>query len=97
MKKATELLRELIGEQTFVVEDHESNRFNFFGLIEVIPEFVQEFKNVAVWDLTEDLPEDVKRALEVMAENDVEMNDFTGIITFDRDDITYYVLVGEQE
>lgn len=97
MKKATELLRELIGEQTFVVEDHESNRFNFFGLIEVIPEFVQEAKNVVEWDLTEDLPEDVKRAIEVMAENDVEMNDFTGIVRFENDDITYYVLVWEQE
>lgn len=90
---------ELIGEQTYVVVDHESNRFNFFGLIEVIPEFVQDVKNVAVWDLTEDLPEDVQRAIDVMAENDVEMNDFTGIITFDRDrdGDTYYVLVWEQE
>lgn len=90
-------LENLIGEQTYVVVDHESNRFNFFGLIEVIPEFVQEFKNVAVWDLTKDLPDDVQRAIDVMAENDVELEDFTGIIRFERDDDTYYVLVWEQE
>jgi hypothetical protein len=97
MKTEMKILEKLIGEQTYVVVDHESNRFNFFGLIEVIPEFVQEFKNVAVWDLTEDLPDDVQRAIDVMAENDVELEDFTGIIRFERDDDTYYVLVWEQE
>lgn len=95
MKKATatELLRELIGEQTFVVEDHESNRFNFFGLIEVTPELVQEAVDVAGWNLTEDLPEDVKKAVDVMAENDVEMNDFTGIVRYENDDSIYYLLI----
>jgi hypothetical protein len=97
MKTEMKILEKLIGEQTYVVVDHESNRFNFFGLIEVIPEFVQEFKNVAVWDLTKDLPDDVQRAIDVMAENDVELEDFTGIIRFERDDDTYYVLVWEQE
>ena len=95
-KTEMKILEKLINEQTFVVVDHESNRFNFFGLIEVIPEFVQESKNVAMWNLTEDLPNDVKRAIEVMAE-DVELEDFTGIIRFERDDDTYYLLVWEQE
>lgn len=91
-----ELLTELIGEQTYVVVDHESNRFNFCGLVEVTPELVQEFKNVAVWDFAESLPRDVHRAIEVMAENDVIIEDFTGIVRYENDDITYYVLV-EQE
>ena len=105
MKTEMKILENLIGEQTYMVVDNESNRFNFcglievipFGLNEVIPEFVQEVKNVAVWDITEDLPEDVQRAIDVMAENDVEMNDFTGIVRYENDDITYYVLVWEQE
>jgi hypothetical protein len=94
--KTMELLTELIGEQTYMVVDNPSNRFNFCDLVEVTPELVQEFKNVAVWDLTKDLPDDVQRAIEVMAENDVELEDFTGIIRFERDDDTYYVLFIKQ-
>ena len=90
-------LENLINEQTYMVADSNRNRFNFFGLIEITPDFVQESKNVAEWDLTKDLPDDVQRAIDVMAENDVELEDFTGIIRFDRDDDTYYVLVWEQE
>jgi len=91
-----ETMELLINEQTYMVADNPSNRFNFFGLIEITPDFVQESKNVAEWDLTKDLPDDVQRAIDVMAENDVEMNDFTGIIRFERDDDTYYVLFIKQ-
>ena len=91
-----ETLKKMIGEHTYVVVDHESNRFNFFGVTEVIPELVQEAVDVAGWNLTEDLPNDVKRAIVVMEDNDVKLEDFTGIIRFERDDDTYY-LVWEQE
>ena len=90
-------LQNLIGDSTYMVADNPSNRFNFCGLIEVTPELAEMGEQAIVWDLTEDLPEDVQRAIDVMAENDVEMNDFTGIITFDRDDDTYYLLIWEQD
>ena len=75
-----------------MVTDNEANRFNFFGLIQVTPELVQEAGNVVVWDLTEDLPEDVQRALEVMAENSVSLDDYTGIVTIYTAEETYYLL-----
>lgn len=85
-------LEKLIAVQTYMVADNVSNRFNFFGLVGVTPELVQEPENVVEWDLTEDLPEDVQRAVFVMAENGVVLNDFTGVVTFDTDDDTYYLL-----
>jgi hypothetical protein len=84
-------LENLIGNSTYMVTDS-INRFNFFGLVEVTPELVQEPGNVVEWDLTEDLPEDVQRAVDVMAENSVVMDDYTGIVTFDTDEETYYLL-----
>ena len=85
-------LENLIAEQTYMVADSINNRFNFFGLIEVTSELVEESENVAEWDLTEDLPEDVQKAVNVMAENSVVMDDYTGIVTFDTDEETYYLL-----
>ena len=85
-------LENLIGNSTYMVTDSINNRFNFFGLIEVTPELVEESENVVEWDLAEDLPEDVHRALEVMAENSVSLEDYTGVVTFDHDDGTYYLL-----
>lgn len=85
-------LENLIGNSTYMVTDNVSNRFNFFGLIEVTPELVQGSKNIVEWSLTEDLPEDVKRALAVMAENSVVMDDYTGVVTFDTAEETYYLL-----
>jgi len=85
-------LEKLLPEQTYMVTDNVSNRFNFFGLIEVTPELVQEAENVVEWDLTEDLPEDVQKAVKVMAENSVSLNDFTGVATFTCADATYYLL-----
>ena len=85
-------LENLIGDSTYMVTDNVSNRFNFFGLIEVTPELVQEAENVVEWDLTEDLPEDVQRAVFVMAENSAVMEDCTGVVTFDTAEETYYLL-----
>jgi len=85
-------LEKLIGDSTYMVADNPSNRFNFFGLIEVTPEIVQEAKNAIEWDLAEYVPRDVHRALEVMAENSVVMDDYTGVVTFDTDEETYYLL-----
>lgn len=88
-----ENLKKTIGEHTFLVIDNNRNRFNFSGLIEVTPELAEMSEHAIAWDLTEDLPDDVRRAIDVMAENDVELEDFTGIIRFERDDDTCYVLV----
>lgn len=85
-------LKNLIGDSTYLVTDNVSNRFNFFGLIEVTPEIVQETENAVEWNLAEELPEDVQRAANVMAENSVVLDDFTGIVTFDDGDSTYYLL-----
>jgi len=85
-------LQNLIGDSTYMVADNPSNRFNFFGLIEVTPELAEMGEQAIVWALTEDLPEDVQRAIYVMTENSVVMDDYTGIVTFDYDDDTYYLL-----
>jgi len=86
------ILENLIGNSTYMVTDSENNRFNFFGLIEVTPELVEEAENVVEWDLTADLPEDVQKAVCVMAENSVSLNVFPGVVTFDTDEETYYLL-----
>lgn len=88
-------LKNLIGDQTYQVIDNEANRFNFFGLVEVdqaLVEIAKNAENYAEWSLGEELPEDVQRAANVMAENDVTLNEFTGIVTFDDGDATYYFL-----
>lgn len=85
-------LENLIGNSTYMVTDNEANRFNFFGLIEVTPELVEDAENVVEWALTEDLPEDVQKALAVMAKNSVVLEDYTGVVTFDHHDDTYYLL-----
>jgi len=88
-------LEKLIGNSTYVVTDSINNRFNFFGLVEVdlcfgpmagFPEGATE------WDLADSLPEDVQRAVDVMAENSVPLDDFTGVATFGTGEETYYLL-----
>lgn len=88
-------LEKLIGDSTYMVVDHESNRFNFCDLVYIDNQLVEAAKDGIEYNLKQPStqPEDVKRAIDVMAENDVEMNDYTGIVTFDSDDDTYYVLV----
>jgi len=88
-------LEKLIGDSTYVVVDNLSNRFNFIGLITIAEDTfgdaVNTAENVAEWSLTENLPEDVQRAVDVMVENGVVLDDFTGVVTFDYD-LTYYLL-----
>jgi hypothetical protein len=88
-------LEKLINEQVYMVADHNTNRFNFIGLItlseDAFGDAVNTAENVAEWSLTENLPEDVQRAVDVMVENGVVLDDFTGVVTFDYD-LTYYLL-----
>lgn len=95
MKKA---LKNLIGDQTYKVVDNPDNRFNFFGLVQIDSSLLDIAKTAQYyteWSLTGSLPEDVKRAIAVMAENGVDMEGFTGVVTFtDREGVedTYYLL-----
>jgi hypothetical protein len=92
-------LENLIGDHTYVVVDHESNRFNFCDLVYIDNQLVEAAKDGVEFDLKEQslLPEDVQRAIDVMAENDVELEDYTGIIRYENDDITYYLLLWEEQ
>lgn len=91
-------LRNLIGEQTYKVVDNPENGFNFFGLVVVEGRLLKIAENAEYyteWSLTDDLPEDVGRAINVMAENGADIVNFTGIITFtDNEGVedTYYLL-----
>lgn len=88
-------LKNLIGDWTYQVIDEAANRFNFFGLVEVdqnLIEIAEKAETYTEWSLGEDLPEDVQRAADVMVENDVLLGEFTGIVTFDDGDSTYYLL-----
>lgn len=85
-------LRNLIGNSTYMVADSETNRFNFFGLVEVDGNLLENTEDCTEWDLTEDLPEDVEKAITVMVGNDVPIKDYTGIVTFDYENYTYYLL-----
>jgi len=85
-------LENLINEWTYQVIDQESNRFNFCGLVDIDEALVEDAKNGTEYELTDLLPEDVKRAVDTMIENDVKIADFTGIVRFEIDDTTYYIL-----
>ena len=89
-----ETMELLINEQTYMVADNPSNRFNFCDLVYIDNQLVEAAKDGVEFDLEQSLlPDDVQRAIEVMEDNDVELEDFTGIIRFERDDDTYYLLV----
>jgi len=92
------ILEKLIGDSTYMVTDHEANRFNFCGLLYIDNQLVEAAKAGIEFDLKQQslLPEDVKLAIETMITNDVIIEDFTGIVRYENDDITYYVLVWEQ-
>lgn len=85
-------LENLINEKTYQVIDQVSNRFNFCDLVDIDEELVEDAKNGTEYELTELLPEDVKRAVDTMITNGVIIEDFTGIVTFENDDTTYYLL-----
>ena len=91
-------LQNLIGEQTYKVVDNPDNRFNFFGLVVVegrLLKIAENSEDYTEWAFTDDLPEDVGRAINVMAENGGDIASFTGVVTFtDREGVedTYYLL-----
>lgn len=91
-------LQNLIGDQTYKVVDNPDNRFNFFGLVQIDSSLLDIAKTAQYyteWSLTGSLPEDVRRAVNVMAENGADVANFTGIITFgDFEGVedTYYLL-----
>ena len=85
-------LENLINEKTYQVIDQVSNRFNFCGLVEIDEQLLEDASYAEEFDLNEQLPEDVKRAVDTMIENDVKIEDFTAIVRFENDDTTYYLL-----
>ena len=85
-------LENLINEKTYQVIDQESNRFNFCELVDIDEQLIEDSENGTEYELTEQLPEDVKRAVDTMIENYVKIEDFTGIITYEENDTTYYLL-----
>lgn len=85
-------LKELIGDSTYMVTDSQTNSYNFHGLVEVDEFLVYIAGNTIEWDLTEDLPEHVMRAIDTMVENDVSLEEYTGIISFEDSDSSYYLL-----
>ena len=85
-------LENLINEKTYQVIDQESNRFNFCDLIDIDEQLIEDTEYADEYQLSEELPEDVQRAVNTMIENDVKIEDFTGIITYEENDTTYYLL-----
>ena len=85
-------LEKLQNETTYLVIDQASNRFNFCGLVEVDEQVVADSVDGEEFDLDGNLPEDVKTAIEVMTENYVDIADFTSVVSFVKDDTTYYYL-----
>lgn len=87
-----ETLKKLQNETTYLVIDQASNRFNFCGLAEVDEQVVADSVDGKEYDLDGNLPDDVKKAIETIAKNYVEVADFTGVVRFVKDDTTYYYL-----
>lgn len=85
-------LENLINEKTYQVIDQVSNRFNFCELVDIDEQLIEDSENGTEYELTEQLPEDVKRAVDTMIENYVKIEDFTGVVRFENDDTTYYLL-----
>jgi hypothetical protein len=85
-------LENLINEKTYQVIDQVSNRFNFCELVDIDKQLIEYAENGTEYELTEQLPEDVKRAVDTMITNDVKIEDFTGVVRFENEDTTYYLL-----
>lgn len=91
-------LKRIVGDSTYKVVDSPDNRFNFFGLVEVDNDLLEVARTADYyneWDLSKALPEDVKRAVTVMAENGADVDSYSGVITFtDREGVEdiYYLL-----
>ena len=87
-----ETLKKLQNETTYLVIDQTANRFNFCGLVEIDEQVVADSVDGEEYDLDGNLPEDVKTAIETMAENYVDIADFTSVVRFVKKDTTYYYL-----
>lgn len=91
-------LQNLVGEQTYKVVDNPDNRYNFFGLVVIegrLLKIAENSEDYTEWSLGDELPEDVVKAISVMAENGADIVNLTGVITFtDREGVedTYYLL-----
>lgn len=85
-------LETLINDKTYQVIDQASNRFNFCDLVDIDEQLIEDAEYGDQYQLTDQLPEDVKRAVDTMIENDVKLEDYTGIIVFEDEDTTYYIL-----
>ena len=85
-------LEKLQNETTYLVIDQAANRFNYCGLVEIDEQVVADLVDGEEFDLEGNLPEDGKRAIETMAENHVDIADFTSVVRFVKDDTTYYYL-----
>ena len=86
-------LKKLQNETTYLVIDQAANRFNYCGLVEIDEQIVADSVDGEEYDLDGNLPEDVKTAIEVMAENYVEIADFMSVVRFVKNDTTYYYLI----
>lgn len=86
-------IKRLMGEWSYMVIDSPSNRFIFCDLVEIDKAILADAENGTEWSLSDNLPEDVRRAVDTMENNDVNISDFTGIVRYENDDDTYYVLV----
>ena len=86
-------LEKLQNETTYLVIDQAANRFNYCGLVEIDEQIVADSVDGEEYDLDGNLPEDVKTAIEVMAENYVEIADFMSVVRFVKNDTTYYYLI----
>ena len=85
-------LEKLQNETTYLVIDQAANRFNYCGLVEIDEQVVADSVDGEEFDLEGNLPEDGKRAIETMAENHVDIADFTSVVRFVKKDTTYYYL-----
>lgn len=80
----------------------DTNRFIFVRITlteKAVRGLINTAKNVVRWEIpigdwmevADTLPEDVQEAVEIMAENDVDFDIFTGIVSFDAD-TRYYIM-----
>ena len=87
-----ETLKKIQIQTTYLVIDQITNRFNFCGLVGIGEQAIVYSVNGKEYDLDGDMPDDVKKAIEVIVENSVDITDFKSVVRFVKDDTTYYYL-----
>ena len=96
------ILKKFINKRVYMVAVSNTNRFIFVRITLTEKAFrntINTAKNVVQWkipigdwmEVADTLPEDVQEAVEVMGENDVDFDVFTGIVSFDAD-TRYYIM-----